>query len=267
MKFTPYSAWSLRLLNTAYSGACLTARRDSDNTTTDIGFVDNYIMDIASFNAFIGAGSGYCQILFDQFGSNNISQSTLSLQPLISPSGGSFSRPTLQFDGTDDYLQNNLIASIFTGTDVEFSFCILLQDTTSGDTASAFAAAQTGSSINISALATQPTNDYTMFRSDSVGSTDSAVFGSFTPGNYHIIAGLHSGNLWHLFVDQQHFTPSFVSLAAINPDNFSLGIVISPSPVFPLSGSISEFYLWDRNIGDSELSNLIQNMNYFYGVY
>lgn len=79
---------SLRKLNPAYSGNCLRVRRSSDNTTLDVGFNGAGELDTAALLAFVGSGSGFVNIWYDQSGSgNNWSQSTLGAQPRIVNAG------------------------------------------------------------------------------------------------------------------------------------------------------------------------------------
>lgn len=80
-------AYSLRKLSSSYSGSCIRVRRDSDNTEQDIGF-DNNVLDTTSLSNFVGSGSGYVTIWYDQVGSsNNVIQNTITEQPMIVNSG------------------------------------------------------------------------------------------------------------------------------------------------------------------------------------
>lgn len=101
------AAYSVRKLRTAYSGNCIQVRRSSDNTTQDIGFVNN-VLDTASLLSFVGAGNGFVPIWYDQSGNgNNITQSTSTSQPQIVSSGSLLvdnGIPKIQFDGTNDFL-------------------------------------------------------------------------------------------------------------------------------------------------------------------
>jgi hypothetical protein len=80
------AAFSVRKLRTAYTGACMRVRRSSDNTEQDIGFVGNNL-DTAALLSFVGAGDGFVTTWYDQQGSNNASQSTLSRQLRIASLG------------------------------------------------------------------------------------------------------------------------------------------------------------------------------------
>lgn len=97
------AAYSLRKLRTAYTGYCIEVRRSSDDTTQNIGFVNN-VLDESSLTTFCGAGNGFVKTWYDQVGSNNVTQGTTANQPQIVSSGSVLtenSKPAIYFDITD----------------------------------------------------------------------------------------------------------------------------------------------------------------------
>lgn len=81
------AAYSLRKLRTAYTGYCIEVRRSSDDTTANIGFV-NDVLDESSLTTFCGAGDGFVKTWYDQSGNgNNATNETFSQQPQIVSSG------------------------------------------------------------------------------------------------------------------------------------------------------------------------------------
>lgn len=112
---SPTGAWSVRKLRTAYAGACLRVRRSSDNTESDIGFSSNEL-DTSALLSFVGAGDGFVVRWYDQSGnSRDLPQTTSTQQPKIVASGalvlGPGSKPTLDFDGSNDVLQSSIAIS------------------------------------------------------------------------------------------------------------------------------------------------------------
>jgi hypothetical protein len=97
--------YSVRLLKSSYSGPCVRVRRSSDNSERNIGFVMGAI-DIDTLKLFVGSGSGFVSIFYDQNSTNNLTQTTPSFQPrivnngLIDNTGGV---TAITFDGVDDY--------------------------------------------------------------------------------------------------------------------------------------------------------------------
>lgn len=89
------AAYSLQKLSSNYSGPCLTIRRDSDNTTTDIGFY-RYTVDTDAVLRFVGNGSGFVTTWYDQSGNNvNLVQPTTTQQFNIATSG------SLHYEGNE----------------------------------------------------------------------------------------------------------------------------------------------------------------------
>lgn len=94
------AAYSLRKLNTAYTGNAIRVRRSSDNTSQDIGFV-NGELDTTSISNFVGANDGFVSIWYDQSGNGrNATQVTQLDQPSIVSSGSLLtlnSKPVVNF--------------------------------------------------------------------------------------------------------------------------------------------------------------------------
>lgn len=106
-------AYSVRKLRQAYTGSSLRVRRSSDNTESDIGFVNNEL-DTASLLSFVGAGDGFVTTWYDQTGNGfNTIQPTAAQQPRIVNSGVTEvnvnGKPTIRFiDTSTTLLQANL---------------------------------------------------------------------------------------------------------------------------------------------------------------
>jgi hypothetical protein len=69
-----------------YDGPCVRVVRSSDSTSKDFGFVNGYI-DYNGILAFVGAGTGYVSIWYNQAGGNNAVQNTAGNRPIIVSSG------------------------------------------------------------------------------------------------------------------------------------------------------------------------------------
>lgn len=99
---TPSAAYGLRKLRAAYIGPCIKVRRSSDSTEQDIGFDGSGNLDLSALNTFVGAGSGFVSVLYDQSAgtSYNATQVTTGNQPRIMNAGVlealSNGRPTIQ---------------------------------------------------------------------------------------------------------------------------------------------------------------------------
>ena len=78
------AAYSLRLLDSTYTGSAIRVRRSSDNTEQDIGFNVFGELDTVSLLAFAGTGDAFVKTWYDQSGnSNDATQTTTANQPKI----------------------------------------------------------------------------------------------------------------------------------------------------------------------------------------
>jgi hypothetical protein len=94
------AAYGLRRLRRLYTGFCIRVRRSSDNAQLDIGFDSQGNLDILALLAFVGTGSGFVTIWYDQSGNNrHATQTTAALQPRIVSNGAietENGRPTIR---------------------------------------------------------------------------------------------------------------------------------------------------------------------------
>ena len=98
------AAYSLRKLDTGYAGSAIQVRRETDNVTQNIGFVNNQL-DAAALTAFLGSGDGRVSIWYDQSGNGrHLTSVTATEQPIVY-AGGLYTNngvPYCKFDGVDD---------------------------------------------------------------------------------------------------------------------------------------------------------------------
>lgn len=103
------AAYSLRLLNTDYTGDAIVVRRASDNTTQNIGFIDGEL-DTDALDTFCTGTDGFVSLWYDQSGNGyNAPNAAASEQPKIFDSVTGVlthnGKPSIYFDGTNDFLQ------------------------------------------------------------------------------------------------------------------------------------------------------------------
>ena len=85
---TAVVAYSVRQLSSAYTGPDMNVRRSSDGTSKDIYFTPTGDLDTIMLKAFVGTGTGYVAIWYDQSGNGlNAVQPTATLQPSIVTAG------------------------------------------------------------------------------------------------------------------------------------------------------------------------------------
>ena len=107
------AAYSLRLLNTDYSGSAVRVRRADDNEESDIGFragAGGKILDTSTLETFSLGGDCFVTTWYDQSGNGyNVIKTAESAQPKIVSSGSTITengKPVVQFDGGNDQLTN-----------------------------------------------------------------------------------------------------------------------------------------------------------------
>ena len=127
-----HAAYSLRKLNSDYTGAAIRARRGVDGSELDIGFKADGTLDLDALTAF-STGSIYVKTWYDQSGNgNDVTQTATAKQPYVQSGVGTIQkvdgRIAARFDGTDAFPFDN------TGLDIGnlSSFLVCKLSTTTG---------------------------------------------------------------------------------------------------------------------------------------
>jgi hypothetical protein len=104
------AAYSLRLLDSTYTGSAIRVRRALDNAEQDIGF-DNNQLDTSALATFCSGTDGFVKTWYSQTGSNDATQTTTGNQPKIYDSATGVvtenGKPAVSFDGSNDYLKTS----------------------------------------------------------------------------------------------------------------------------------------------------------------
>jgi len=105
------AAYSLRALNSAYTGPAIKVRRSSDNEEQDINFLYDGSLNTESLLSFVGAGDGFVTIRYDQSGNgNDLTNISAVNQPKIVLSGQVITenqKPMIDYDGANHYLKTS----------------------------------------------------------------------------------------------------------------------------------------------------------------
>jgi hypothetical protein len=104
------AAYSLRLLDTNYTGSAIRVRRASDNAEQDIGFDSNGDLDTTALATFCSGTDGFVKVWYCQSGNgNDAEQTTTGDQPKIYDSSTGVvtenGEPAVLFDGSNDILR------------------------------------------------------------------------------------------------------------------------------------------------------------------
>lgn len=132
-------AYSLRKLNSDYTGYCIKVRRSSDDVEQDIGFVAGRL-DESSLNSFIGTESAYIVKWYDQSGNNNdATQSIKTGQPRIVLNGAveeENSLPIINFGTNSNEWYLSLPTGLFyNSSSISYFHCSKITDYASSNTA------------------------------------------------------------------------------------------------------------------------------------
>ena len=107
------AAYSVRALNSAYTGPLVKVRRSSDNNEQDIYAKYNGDLDRDSLLSFVGANDGFVSTWYDQSGNaNNATNLTAANQPQIVSSGTIVlknSLPTISYNSSTKRLSTALV--------------------------------------------------------------------------------------------------------------------------------------------------------------
>jgi hypothetical protein len=241
------TAVSLRKLRSAYNGNCIRVRRSSDSATLDIGFVNN-ILDISTLTTFVGSGSGFISIWYDQSGNGlNFIQNTSANQPAIIISGVLQTvngKPAVNIDTSSKNLQVNFpapyvrkITNTFDVTRTSDTNFVLYHG---GSSSFAFVAASTQGSTN------------TLVNGDAV----SQIY----KNNVLQTLPLTRGASYNIISTNTQILLSYVmSLGGWNILSFS------GYSGFEFVGFKQEFIMYEQQT--SNISAINSNINNFYSIY
>lgn len=124
--------FSLRKLRSAYTGSCIRVRRSSDNTSLDIGFVNN-IIDTTTLLTFCGAGNGFISIWYDQSGFGNNGQAVILAEQCQIVFSGALLIKNSKVYFTATTAQEFKLTTVLTGTAINnYSWFYIYEKDTSG---------------------------------------------------------------------------------------------------------------------------------------
>jgi hypothetical protein len=270
-----WGAWSCsRKLRSAYAGNAFTVRRDSDNTTQDIGFVGN-VVDTASLLSFCGSSSGFITKLYDQSGhARDLAQATAANQPKIVNLGaletiGSSNRAAALYDGAASYLTMTspglynagaaTLAGVLQGTISVQKYFFAESSTANTLTQYVLGRTDTGTGANLSPYA----------RSDTTPLLDFAAGGPallFGPPSTHQFDVVDTGSVITPSVDGVSGVATTYSRSGqtFTPTNLSVGVLVRNTITNYFGGLIGELIAFPAALGAQDLSALRFNQKAYW---
>ena len=240
------AAYSLRSLSKTYTDPVVTVRRSSDND--EAPFTASEVAD-GTLAAFCGAGDGFVKQWWDQSGNaNHASQTTPGYQPKIVSSGVVIleeGKPAIQFDGSDDSLDANALASTFSGVDKPISAATLFKCATGVSYPTVF-------SFGNSAVTVQ----YLILRSGlgvvEVAVRDNAFSGILSSGgdalSQNIAFFFSNMDTVALRVNGIATDEDSASLGTVTLNVFSIGCFVRTTKSQFFQGTIQELVIYPANI-------------------
>jgi hypothetical protein len=264
------AAYSLRKLRAAYTGSAIRVRRSSDNTEQDIGFTALGVLDESALTTFCGVGNGFVTTWYDQSGNTrNATQTTAANQPQIVSNGNVIlenSKPTVQFDGSNDFLNRTESASNLFAT----NFSVFnVHKVTGGSTRKAIIETTSSSNDVLNPSFEYNGNLPTNLRLFSGQFTNNVLLvGTNTYGNSQLLLnGLKNGTtIQQLFVNNNsEGTRSPSIIPTVNITGYNIATFRSANDRF-FGGNMQEIILYN-SYESTNRSAINTNINTHYALY
>lgn len=236
----------------AYTDNCIRVRRSSDNTESDIGFVNNYI-DTTSLLSFVGSSDGFVTTFYDQSGnSRNLTQATATFQPKIVSSGvlnTSGGYATIIFDGTNDYLVSFSLGAIFSGGNNIPMSSYFVGDFTATSTQVPFTLALSTTSTGLEEWYPmyKTASTYNAYKRDNTGASKSTSGGTATL-NQQLLSQTHSGTIYNLYKNgTQIITNADMNVGSTSLDNLAIGAEVRSTIGTFSAIKMQQLFIWNSN--------------------
>jgi uncharacterized Zn ribbon protein len=253
----PYMAYGLRKLISTYTGSAAVVRRDSDNTTSNIGFSGNDF-NVAAFDNFVGGGLGFCRDLFNQAGGiavNAFGSATLGNQPQIVTKG---TKKVIQGRGAIEasFGLSTGRESVGSGTYIHY-----LGYLNTGFTVSFVMENVAGNVSNYLLYSGSPLSLFRFSSLSALGLASSfAVSNSISVGN--------PTNLRHALLSCKPDKTYVIYLNGVQVGSGTFIEGLFPINTCILSGGaqMAEYMAWNRNLETSEVTTLWSQIQTYYGL-
>jgi hypothetical protein len=255
------AAYSLRRLDSGYTGDPIRVRRTGDNVEADIPFTSTGDLDTAALAAHCGANNGYVKTWYDQSGNaNDATQTTTANQPKIYDSSTGVvtigERPAIEFDGikygfsanyTDIKDQARFDAYMHYQTS-DSSFLMFTQNAGSGRYS--FAISDTSTSTTLSGAYGTPELYVN-------GTNANIVYGTTTRDDLHdiVVVNAASDPSGAVVVHQDATTTSWTGF-----------VIGNYGGIFSFDGKVSEIVIYNTDQSTNR-TGIETNINDYYNIY
>lgn len=261
-------AYSLRNLSLYYFGPVVRVRRNSDNAEQD--FTAAQVTD-GTLTTFCGAGNGFVRTWYDQSGNGyHAANSSTGEQPQIVSSGALItegSKPAILFDGSNDSLDANSAASLFTGTDKPLHSLVVFKSnvTNSAINRAAWSVGRSASDTTLRWVGqNQLTNNSKFDQRNDANTLTTLTGGTATSQALVSAQGTAASSILRVNGVQVSTGAGFTGAATL--DQFSIGCLSRTNKVIFWSGLIQELVLYPANMTASQ-GELESNISAHYSIY
>ena len=248
------AGYSLRALNSAYTGAAIKVRRSSDNAEQDISLLYDGSLNTVSLLSFVGAGDGFVSTWYDQSGAgNDVTQGSASAQPKIVSSGSVIlenGKAAIEFDGSNDFFD---ATSVTTGNPKSIFISSKFSSVTASERV-IFDSITTNQAILYKASNNSIALGFGTFTFTSYTATTDYVLYSIMHNGTNSNAYINSGQI---LTNQNLGTGSFNGLR--------IGAVRGTANLF-YNGIISEFIVYGSD-QSTDRADIETNINDYYTIY
>jgi hypothetical protein len=261
------AAYSLRSLSNSYAGPVVTVRRSSDDAEED--FTAAEVSD-GTLAAFCGAGDGFVKQWWDQSGNARHAVAPADAnEPKIVDSGivvTEEGKPALQFDGSDDYMQNAALGAVFLGADVPLSSFAVLRNTNTAAIAIVCGFGNTGTETQLlRPYYADSDGSFRIFNRDDANASKALDFGVFGEAQ-QLISSVSTGTALSVWQNGANIlSGGDINLGLMTFDVFAIGALVRTSPSGYWLGTMQELILY-KSVVSSQRELIEGNIAWGYSV-
>ena len=256
-------AFSLRKLRNAYSGSAIRVRRSTDSAEINIGFTSLGDLDTTTLLSFVGAGSGFISVWYDQSGNvnnataiNNANQFTIVASGVLITKN---SKPSTRIFSTEFMNLSNTITGT-AGTMINLSATV-------SDPPTLPNGAPFGRSTSSNEASHQPFTDGVIY--ENFASTTRKTLGNPTNNttNLYLYNAISDVNLYNVKINNTTFFNTTTNTVGFGSAVPYIGRTSSVTfGEFNFIGFITEIVIYNNN-QNSNISGINSNINTYYTIY
>jgi len=235
-----------------------------------VGFTEGDAPSNFTVSNFKVLGNGFVETWYDQSGnSNDAVQATAGSQPKIVNAGSlvtSSGLASIKFDGTNDTLTADSLASVFSGTDKIWSHFSVTEFTTDATTLVVASLGSSSSNSPIIYSGGRVGQKYGFFVRDDANANVLLESGTLSVNEPYLNHATTNGAAQAQFVNSSAAGTGSTNTGAMTFNRFTLGCLRRVNTDSFLNGSISEFIIHNSNQSANRVA-IETNINSHYSIF